>query len=145
MGDHPTLPPRMSGRPFGVDSSGRALNRSRGTLIRSTVECFVRIVDQKAREATPPGGDVNAAAKAAVADATSRLVQRLNDAIGDPAYHVTYEYLMNEGNSYSVEFNIYLAEMCRAFSGDPQFHFRAGSTGMPALSRLARPLGPRQV
>jgi hypothetical protein len=74
------------------------------------------------------------------------LVERLNAAFPDPRYSVTRQYLLNESNYYSNEFNLFLNEFARDISGDPSFHFHRGLNSIPAaLVKLARPFTLRQV
>ena len=145
----PPLPERMVGRPFGVDEAGRPLNRSTGSIVCSAVETMLEWVGQRAAAALPP--ETSAAQRAyqaeqARASALEQLVQRLNFAIADPNFYVTTEYLLNEGNRYSVEFDVFVSEICRQLSGDPRFHFHRGTKSIPAaIRRLGRPLPLRQV
>jgi PAS domain S-box-containing protein len=130
-----SLPPYMVGRPFGFDEAGRPVGRTKGAIVRSTV---VYMMDCAARRAP--------AAEDARQVALAELISRLNAAIPDPNYRVSDSYLMNEGHTYSVEFDVFLSEICRDLSGDPLFHFNRGTRGAPAsLVLLARPFSLSQV
>src|SRR5512139_329460 len=133
------LPPYMVGRPFGSDEAGRPVGRTKGTIMRSTLEYMLECVAQRAAERGEPVDEARAAALA-------ELLSRLNAAIPDPNYHVSAEYLMNEGHIYSVEFDIFFAHICRELSGDPRFHFNRGARGNPPfLVLLARPFSLSRV
>ena len=68
------------------------------------------------------------------------LLERLNAVVPDPRYSVSREYLLNESNYYSHEFNLFLNEFARDISGDPSFHFHRGLKSIPAaLVKLVRP------
>src|SRR3989338_5396176 len=144
----PPLPPRLSGRPFGVDDRGRPLNRTKGPIVRAIVEYFLQYVGEQAAQNLPAGltaGERQTRIESARRTALETLVRRLNLAISDPAYHITSEYLLNEGNSYSAGVNVFFVEYCREISGDPRFHFNTGAHGIPGIVHLARPLSPRSL
>ena len=70
----------------------------------------------------------------------------LNAAIEDERYHLTAAYLLNESNSYSYEFRLFVAEYCRILSGDPDFFLNEGRRSIPnAIIQLSRPIGIRQT
>jgi len=119
------LPATMVGRPFGSDEAGRPIGRTKGSFIRATVEYMLECVAQRTAAALPPDGQADAVSQAKAA-ALEQLLTRLNAAIPDPRYHVTVDYLMNEGHIYSVEFDAFLSHICRELSGDPRFDPRAG-------------------
>ena len=82
-------------------------------------------------------------AKAAALD---QLVERLNAVLPDRRYSVSRDYLLNESNYYSHEFNLFLNEFARDISGDPSFHFHRGLNSIPAaLVKLVRPFTLRQA
>jgi hypothetical protein len=61
-------------------------------------------------------------------------------------YHVTKDSLLDEGNSYSREFELYVNELGRAISGDPRFYFKRGTRSVPgSILHLARPFSLRRV
>jgi hypothetical protein len=102
------LPPTMAGRPFRSDESGRAVGRTKGSFIRATVEYMLECVAERTVAASPSPGEVDASKRAdqitgamaqAKAAALEELLKRLNAATPDPRYHVTVDYLMNEGHS----------------------------------------------
>ncbi len=143
------LPATMAGRPFGSDEAGRPLNRTRGNIVAATVAYMLECVGQHVAQSPPAAasaGEREARIAQARADALAQLVARLNAAISDPRYHVTADYLFKEGNSYSVEFDAFLSEICRDISGDTRFHFNRGARSISAsVLQLARPLSLRQV
>ena len=147
--DLPPLPSRMEGRPFGRDEDGRPINRTKGPIIRATVQYMLDCVGQRVAQSLPP--EVSAEERAArisqAKDAAfTELVERLNAAIPDPHYHVTGDYVLNEGHNYSVEFNTFLSEICRELSGEPDFHFNCGVMSVPSMiATLARPLSLSQI
>ena len=134
------LPATMVGRPFGTDEAGRPVGRTKGPLIRATVEYMLECVEQRAAVADP------ASVGRARAAALEELIARLNAAIRDPHYHVTVDYLMAEGHSYSVEFDTFVGLIGRELSGDPAFHFNCGTRGIPvSVVQLTRPFSLGQV
>jgi len=145
----------MVGRPFGSDEAGRPVGRTKGSFIRATVEYMLECVAQRAADELSlleQAGVLNRADQAAVAVAQAKaaaldeLLNHLNAAIPDPSYHVTAGYLMNEGNSYSVEFDTFLSHICRKLSGDPRFHFNRGTRSIPtSLALLSRPFSLSQT
>jgi len=147
--DLPPLPSRMEGRPFGRDADGQPINRTKGNIIRATVEYMLECVARRAEQSLPPGADdeERAARVAQARDAAlNELVERLNGAIPDPHYHVTGDYVLNAGNNYSVEFNTFFSEICRELSGEPDFHFNCGAMSISAvILALGRPLSLSQV
>ncbi len=133
------LPPYMVGRPFGFDETGKPVGRTKGALMRTTVEYMLECVAQRAVEAGAQPADAKATALA-------KLLSRLNAAIPDPQYCVTAEYLMNDWHSYSLEFDVFLSHICRELSGEPRFHFNRGARGAQAsVVLLARPFTLNQV
>ncbi|MBM3134229.1 MAG: GAF domain-containing protein [Chloroflexi bacterium] len=143
------FPARMAGRPFGFDEAGRPLNRTKGNIVVATVAYMLECVAQRVAQSLPAdtsAGEREARIAQAKADALDQLVARLNAAIGDPRYHVTGDYLLDEGNAYSVEFDAFLSEICRDISGEAHFHFKRGARSIPpAVLALGRPLSLRQV
>ena len=143
------LPARMAGRPFGFDEAGRPLDRTKGNIVVATVAYMLECVAQRAAQSLPAdtsAGEREARIAQAKADALDQLVARLNLAIGDPRYQVTGDYLLDEGNAYSVEFDAFLSEICRDIYGEARFHFNRGARSIPpAVVALGRPLSLRQV
>jgi len=143
------LPQKMSGRPYGKDEHGKSLNRTKGITVRATVEYAIQCVaDRKTRElpfdSTPKErADQIAQAKA---DALAQIIARFNNAISDPAYHITGSYLYNEGNSYSIEFDLFMSVICADVAQEPKFHFNRGEQSVSeTVARLVRPLPLNQV
>ena len=136
---------RMGGRPFGVDYDGQPIRDGTGRVIAGAIRHLMDVVARNATANAPSGlssSDLDARVEAAQSDAMDRLVEMLNDAIGDERYHVTPSYLLDESNNYSYEFRLFLADYCRVISGDPDFFFHQGQHSIvPALIHLARPLG----
>ncbi|MCU0595473.1 MAG: hypothetical protein MUC98_08450, partial [Desulfobacterota bacterium] len=144
------LPASMVGRPFGSDEAGRPVGRTKGSFIRATVEYMLECVAQRTAAASPSLGESADLAEGPVARAKTaaldQLVHRLNAAIPDPRYHVSADYLLNEGNIYSVEFDAFLSHICCELSGDPRFHFNRGARSIPAsVALLSRPFSLSQT
>jgi signal transduction histidine kinase/DNA-binding response OmpR family regulator len=143
------LPPLMSKRPFGIDDAGRPINRTKGAIIKFTIDYALECVALRVAEGLPL--DLDAATRTsrinqAKSEAFAQLIDRLNSAIPDPLYHVTAEYLMNEGNSYSVEFDVYVSELCRQIAGDAKFHYNRGTRSLsPSIAYLGRPFSLSQI
>ena len=87
--------PSASTRPGGPSTAPRAPSCARPS--KYMLEC----VGQRAAESCPLGQcrGTGRPHRAARADALAQLVARLNAAIPDPRYHVTADYLMNEGHT----------------------------------------------
>jgi signal transduction histidine kinase/CheY-like chemotaxis protein/predicted hydrocarbon binding protein len=145
----PTLPPYIVGRPFGLDEAGRPILDIRGPAIRATVNYMLRCVGQQTVAALPAGtssAERDARVAAAQAAALQQLADRLNAALPDARDHVTGDYLLDEGNNYSFEFDAFLTAYCRELSGDPRFDFQAGAASIPpTIARMARPFSLRQA
>ncbi|MBI3160897.1 MAG: response regulator [Chloroflexi bacterium] len=141
------LPPQMYGRPFGLDESGKSVGRTKGTIISMTWKYMLEQVANRV-PSDLSASERKAAIRKAQEEAAAECVRRLNEVIGDPRYHVTAEYLLNEGNVYSVEFDLYFAEVARELSGESfeTFHFNRATKSVPeAVAILARPLPLKQV
>jgi len=140
---------RMVGRPFGVDEAGAPITHGSGKLVVAAIEYLQELVGRRAEQDAPAGIDSMEQAAlvgAAKAVALDRLVTMLNAAIPDEHYHVTAEYLLREGNTYSYEFRLFVSEYCRAIAGDPDFFFNQGARSIPpSVSRLGRPLGMQRT
>jgi signal transduction histidine kinase/DNA-binding response OmpR family regulator len=145
---HP-LPEKMSGRPYGKDEHGRPLNRTKGVTVRSTVEYAVQYVVERVARDLPADMDSKARAERiaqARSAALDEIIERLNRAISDPVYHLTESYLYNEGNSYSIEFDLFMSAICADVSQDPKFDFHRGAQSISeGIARLVRPLPLKQV
>lgn len=115
---------RLSGRPFGHDGNGRPIDQVSGRLVRAAVETLLEGTAPEAREST-----------------LAALVERLNSAIGDPRYHVTAGSLLDEGNRYSREMELFVNVYARELSGDRSFFWRRGANTIPrTLLPVLRPL-----
>lgn len=138
---------RLGSRPFGLDEAGQPIRHGSGKLVAGAIQYMENLVSENASESLPPGlSDAERDARIAAARtvARERLVTMLNAAIEDDRYHVTSDYLLNEGNNYSYEFRLFVADYCRVISGDRDFFFQQGTRNIPmALVHLARPLGVR--
>jgi two-component system sensor histidine kinase/response regulator len=149
------LPATMVGRPFGTDEAGRPVGHTKGSFVRAAVEYMLECVAQRALSGLPPHEQVGASEHAgevagpvaqAKAAALEQLLTRLNAAIPDPRYHVTVDYLMNEGHSYSLEFDTFLSHICGELSGNARFHFNRGARSIPAsVALLSRPFSLSQT
>ena len=145
----------MAGRPFGSDESGRPVGRTKGSFIRATVEYMLECVTQRTAATLPSLGEIGGSKRTerlagavaqAKAEALEQLLTRLNAAIPNPGYHVTVDYLMNEGNTYSVEFDTFLSHICCELSGERRFHFNRGARSIPAsVVLLSRPFSLSRI
>jgi signal transduction histidine kinase/DNA-binding response OmpR family regulator len=142
----PDLGP-MTGIPFGKNEKGERIDHGTGKLVVGAIEWMhtyaARRLAANSRELT--AAELAEATRAANEQLTDGLVELLNDAIPDPRYHVTREYLLNESNNYSYEFRLFVAEYCRALSGDELFFAHQGAQSIPGpVQLLTRPLGTRR-
>ena len=140
---------RMRGRPFGRDEHGEPIAHGSGRIVVGAVRYLQamigRQVEREAPEALDPD-EVAELVERARTDVLDRLVTMLNAAIEDERYHLTPAYLLNESNSYSYEFRLFVAEYCRILSGDPDFFLNEGRRSIPnAIIQLSRPIGIRQT
>ena len=140
---------KMRGRPFGRDEHGEPIAHGSGRIVVGAVRYLQALAGGRAEHEAPEGLDPQEAAalvEEARADVLDRLIAMLNDAIDDERYHLTPAYLLNESNSYSYEFRLFVAEYCRILSGDPDFFLNQGRRSIPnAIVQLSRPLGIRQT
>jgi len=145
----PPLPPYMIGRPYGLDEHGRALDQVKGVGIVATLNTMLDCVGRAALDGLPAGTPnevrerlLDQARKAAM----DELVARLNTAIPEPRFHINASYLLNEGNSYSFEFDTFYSRICWELSGDPNFRFNTGARSIPqAIAYLVRPFSLSQI
>jgi len=142
--DHelPPLPAFLDGPPFGADRHGKPIKQITGAGLIAAIRHMQDYVGQQIDEGLPGAMDPQerqqkiAQAKAASLDL---LVERLNAVLPDRRYSVSRDYLLNESNYYSHEFNLFLNEFARDISGDPSFHFHRGLNSIPtALVKLVR-------
>ncbi len=125
---------QMEFRPFGLDIDGRKIRDASGITVRANVE-YLREVVSRAR------------GEQAAAEAVEALARLLNQRIPDSAYHVTPQFLLNQWNSYSYEFVMFLAEFCIILSGDQQFQYHMGQDKLisPIIQALGRPFGVHRI
>jgi signal transduction histidine kinase/CheY-like chemotaxis protein len=138
----------MTGIPFGRNEKGERIDHGTGKLVVGAIEWMWKCVEKTVLESAP--ASMPAPEKAALATRTKnqvldRLVELLNETIPDPRYHVTRDYVLNESNNYSYEFRLFVAEYCRALSGDELFFYHQGAQSIPGpIQLLTRPLGIRR-
>jgi signal transduction histidine kinase/CheY-like chemotaxis protein len=147
--DLPPLPPKMQGRPFGLDETGSPIKHSRGLVFQGSIRYMRQCAGKRLAANLPPVINEEEKQKRilqAQEEAFEELISRLNAAIPDPQYHITADYLLNEGNYYSREFGTYLLAYSREISGDPDFHFnRGGASEVNAVTYMIRPFTLSQV
>jgi signal transduction histidine kinase len=140
---------RMRGRPFGRDEHGEPIAHGSGRIVVGSVRYLQALAGAKAERDAPEALDpdeVRLLVERARAEALDQLVAMLNAAIEDERYHVTPEYLLNESNSYSYEFRLFVGEYSRILSGDEEFFVNQGRRSVPnAIVQLIRPIGIRQT
>ncbi len=127
--DMPPLPQYMQGRPFGMDDEGKPIKQSRGVVYKGSLSYLNNFVKERISRELPVDFSTekrDERIKQAQEAAFNEVIARLNAAIPDPHYHITAEYLLNEGNNYSREFSTFFFEICRLVCGDPDFHFNKG-------------------
>ena len=124
----------MEFRPFGTDVNGQKIRDITGVAVRANLEYLEEVVS---RSRGPEAG------KQAVEEA----VRLLNERIPDQAYHVTQAFLMNQWNSYSYEFLMFLDCICMDLTGDSQlqFHMAREKFISPIIQALARPFSVSQI
>jgi PAS domain S-box-containing protein len=132
-----------------MSEDGKPILEVKGPGICSTINYMLACVEQRAIVALPPETPEaarQAQVKVARDAALNELVDRLNAAIADGRYHVTREYLLDDGHSYSYEFDVFLSAYCQELSGDDRFFFNTGIYMIPpAIALLARPFSLRQT
>ncbi len=145
----PPLPPKMQGRPFGLDEDGKLIKQSRGAVFEGALTYVRQMAGERAAGELPSNisAEERAQRTAQAGDtAFQEIITRLNAAIPDPRYHVSAEYLLNPGNTYSREFAAYFFEICRYVSGDKDFHFNKGKVvNSSATQHMSRPFSLSQV
>jgi signal transduction histidine kinase/DNA-binding response OmpR family regulator len=139
----------MKGRPFGLDENGKLIKQSRGAVFEGALNYVREQVGERTAHDLPtnisPEERTRCIARAQDA-AIEEIVNRLNAAIPDPRYHITAEYLLNPGNTYSREFAAFFFEICRYVSGDPDFHFNKGRVvNSSATQHMSRAFSLSQV
>ena len=140
---------RMRRRPFGISEDGQPIAESNGKIIVTGINYMQELVGKRAAQNAPSDASPDQIAtlvRQAQSDALDQLVTMLNVAISEERHYVTREYLLNESNNYTYEFDLFVAEYCRIISGNPDFHFEVGTRSIPAsIAALARPLGIQRV
>jgi signal transduction histidine kinase len=148
--DPPLSPlPTLTTVPFGRGSDGRPIRHVNGKLIAGTIRHAADLALDRELQAlpmVPPVAERSVRAEAVTARLMARLVERLNTLTPDARYHVTSESLLVEGNNYSREFELFVNEICREFTGVEYFYFTRGSKVVPAtIAAIFRPFGLRQA
>ncbi|KAA0250125.1 GAF domain-containing protein [Acidobacteria bacterium ACD] len=131
-----------------MDARGEPIRQVNGKLVAGTVRHLLDLVEARARvtAAAASPAELLAAVEAAKETALDALVARLNEATGEPRWHVSAEMLLSEGNFYSRELELHLVETCRDISGDPRFVFDRGAKVSPrSIVAAFTPLPLRQV
>ena len=136
---------QMRRRPFGVGVDGQPIAESNGKLTATGIHYMQELVGRRAMQNAPSDAkpdQIAALVSQAQSDALDQLVAMLNRAIPEERFYVTSEYLLNESNNYTYELDLFVADYCRAISGNPNFHFEVGTRSIPAsIAALLRPLG----
>ncbi len=140
---------RLRGRPFTYDPDGRPHGASRSSLIRMAVGTLEALAEERVRRETPDSAPPHVleerVARARNA-ACGALVSRLNEAIGDPAYHVKLEDLLDTGRSWSREFELFVNVACRDIAEDRAFYWKRGAAAAsPRLATLFRAFPIRRI
>ena len=139
----------MTYQPFGMDENGDRIEDWNGQVIVGSIEYMMECVSQRVEKEVAPKMGVEKArllGEQAAEQAVNELIERLNGAIRDKRFHVSREYLMNEGNYYSYEFRQYLIEYATLISGDENFSFnRSYKSIRSSAVRLFRPFSLRQI
>ncbi len=143
------LPAIMSAPPYGVDAAGKPIQQVRGAVVVACVETMLEHIEtqvvRKQRAGTSPD-HCSHRVQEAKKQALDSLVSRVNEAMVHKGYRVTSDYLLDERNAYSHEFNLYLNEYAAEISADPRFFFHRGMQSVPnALANVARPFSLRQI
>jgi hypothetical protein len=136
---------QMRRRPFGVGVDGQPIAESNGKLTATGIHYMQELLGRRAMQNAPSDAkpdQITALVSQAQSDALDQLVAMLNRAIPEERFYVTREYLLNESNNYTYEFDLFVADYCRVISGNPNFHFDVGTRSIPAsIAALLRPLG----
>ncbi len=134
----------MVGRPYGVDENGVRIDHGTGRPVVGAIDWMQEYARRQAiaKLGTASSADAEAVGNKAARAAMQQLVRMLNSVIPDTRYHVDQEYLSNDSNNYSYEFRLFVAEICKFISGDPNFAFNQGTRSVPsAMGLIARGLG----
>jgi signal transduction histidine kinase len=133
--DHPiTEKGMMEFQPFGTEPDGNVIRDISGLVIRANVEYLEDCVSR--RKGAEAGHH-----------AVQEFVERLNDRITNPAYHVTEKFLRNPWTSYSAEFAAFCAEIGTALSEDREFLFNMARQKAisPIVTILGKPFSVRRI
>ncbi len=117
----PSLPQYMTRAPFGMDENGKRINDIRGNVIKPVIEYMLTCVERNNEQRE---------------NAKSKLVERLNSHIPNPIHHVSFDYLLKEGNLYSYEFSAFLHYICNDLAEDPHYFFNIGMHIFPESVRF---------
>ena len=116
----------MTRRPFGQDGHGRAIVEVRGATVGMLLDYLGRRAEYLARQrhgSTVFSEDARTEISQASIHARTELIRRLNEAIVEPAYHVTAESLKQSGLGYSYEFFVYAVTFCQEILNDEHFAY----------------------
>ncbi len=143
------IPKYLIGRPFGNDELGKPINHVRGSLLLAAIEqlneSVARKVSSTLGEALLPQ-ERAAKIEQAQSEAMDELVRQINEAINDPRYVVTREFLLDTNRFYSHEFNLFVNEIAMRISDDPHFFFRRGFKSVPnAVKAIVKPLSIQHI
>lgn len=122
----PLLPQYMKRIPFGLDENGKHITDIRGNVIKPVVMYMLECVEKR------NVGRV----ESAHAKAQAQLIARLNTCIPNPTHHVTFDYLLKEGNLYSYEFNAFVHYICNELAEEPHYFFNIGLRVFPESMRF---------
>ena len=120
------LPRQMTGRPFGQDGHGHAISEVRGSTVGMLLHYLERRAEHFARQQYGSAAfaeDARTEISYAGSRARNELIRRLNEAIVDPAYHVTAESLKQASLGYSYEFFVYAVTFCQEILNDEHFAY----------------------
>lgn len=122
----PPLPQYMTRIPFGLDENGKHITDIRGNVIKPVVTYMLACVEKR------NAGRMEQARE----EAKAQIIKRLNAYIPNPIHHVTFDYLLKEGNLYSYEFSAFLHYICNELAEDPHYFFNIGLRIFPESMRF---------
>ncbi|MBN1485773.1 MAG: hypothetical protein JXA37_13750 [Chloroflexia bacterium] len=142
-------PHHVQGQPFGLDAQGREIRQVNGKLIVGAIAYMWEFIEQQVRQKAPAGLDEiqhQQRVQQAQDEALEQLVALLNASVPEERYHVSRDYLLNEGNNYSYEFEYTLCHYARAISGDENFFVNRSKTSIPeSIAWIGRPFSLQQL
>src|SRR5262245_53053182 len=100
LGDIPPLPAQMESRPFGYNEQGNPIKHVNGTIVRIALDYVREYVMRRVEKESPSeisSTERELCIKQAQDAVVHQLVIRLNQAIVDPHYYVSSEYLLRRG------------------------------------------------